>query len=165
MLKQCIKTMFKKVLTPILRSALNKASLPLLAVLVSSAALAEVRSINKTPIDLDNGQVHIVFLDIWNSYHTGEPLATVEALPSRYTEGVMFVWVQPQFNVTELQLKEFQSTFPKHRPLVLDTNFSLLRQYGLWETPAHVILNEGRVVFSGNSNGLVEYVRNNEDKT
>lgn len=126
--------------------------------LVSVTAFAEVKTIDDRIINLEAGRMHIIFIDIWSVYGSNEPVESIENLPASYSSSVEYVWVQSGFNVLKSQLVEFQKAYPIATPLVLDDNFSLIRAYNLWQSPSHVVLENGEVLFSGDTSALLSYV-------
>ncbi|MEI8596652.1 hypothetical protein [Photobacterium sp. Hal280] len=133
---------------------------PAVAQAESSVALLEQQqTIAGKPIALsDQTRTHLVFLDIWTSY-AGEGAETfVAQLPASFRQSTQQIWIQPEFNVTRAQLQEFQSYYPQVAPLVLDHQQALLKQFGFWQTPAHVLIEHGKVVFSGGNDALLAYL-------
>ena len=137
---------------------------PAVAQAESSVALLEQQqTIAGEPLALsDQTRTHLVFLDIWTSYAGEGAEAFVAQLPSSFLQSTQQIWIQPEFNVTRAQLQEFQSDYPQVAPLVLDHQQVLLKQFGLWQTPAHVLIEHGNVVFSGGNEALLAYL--NPDK-
>ncbi|MCG2835307.1 redoxin domain-containing protein [Photobacterium sp. WH77] len=123
------------------------------------ALLERQQTLSGQPIDLsDETRTHLVFLDIWTSYAGGGTEAFVEQLPASFRQSTHQIWIQPEFNVTRAQLQEFQSYYPQVAPLVLDHQQALLKQFGFWQTPAHVLIEHGKVVFSGGNDALLAYL-------
>lgn len=140
-----------------------KALLFLLALLCIPAAHAETEltTLDGDPLVLpETGWVHLVFFDLWASYGDNSVRQTIAALPESFNKQTTTVWIQPRMNVTDAQLHEFQQQFTEVSPLVVDEGFELMRRYGHWQLPAHVILHNGDTVFSGNSHALQDYVTN-----
>ncbi|UXI00980.1 peroxiredoxin family protein [Photobacterium sp. TY1-4] len=101
---------------------------------------------------------HLVFMDIWNSYAGQGAEQFVAALPEDFLAQSQQIWIQPEINVTTAQLKEFQGYYPMVAPLVLDRSQQLLRQFQFWQTPSHVLVEEGKVVFQGDNTALLRYL-------
>ncbi|BAJ00707.1 hypothetical protein SVI_0736 [Shewanella violacea DSS12] len=97
----------------------------------------------------DSKLTHLIFQDIWSSYEGQGEEARIAALPKAFVKNSQQVWVQPEINVTESQLAEFQRYYPQVKPLVLDRGYRLMRSQGGWSLPLHVILKDGKKVFSG----------------
>lgn len=128
--------------------------------MASSVAMADYRSLDDQPVSLAGpGWQHLVFVSIWDSYvgHGPEPL--VAALPASFSENVKRIWISPDLNITPAYLKDYQAAFPRSKPLIVDQHFQLLRKYKLWQTPAHVLLKDGEVQFSGSGEALQHYIR------
>lgn len=144
---------------------MNKWLMLLLCVGFSVRAEQPLTTFAGEPIALDGSTpVHLVFFDLWTAYGGEGPDKLVAGLPASYREGHRIVWVQPRFNVTDAQLREFQQAMPAYRPLVVDENFSLMRRYGLWQTPGHVIVQDSTPVFRGNNQQLVDYLEQQGEK-
>lgn len=108
-------------------------------------------------IEVDETKLtHLVFQEIWNSYEGKGEEARVNSLPVAYKNSSQLIWVQPGINVTEAQMKEYQEYFPNVTPLILDRGFQLLRNYGNWQLPLHVIFHKGKPVFSGTGQALTQ---------
>ncbi|MEJ2765789.1 redoxin domain-containing protein [Photobacterium sp. MCCC 1A19761] len=101
---------------------------------------------------------HLVFMDIWNSYAGQGAEQFIAALPEEFLAQSQQIWIQPEINVTTAQLKEFQGYYPMVAPLVLDRSQQLLRQFQFWQTPSHVLVEEGKVVFQGDNTALLRYL-------
>ena len=143
-----------------------KMLLLLLAFAYLPAAYADttLKTLNGEALALPaQGWVHLVFFDLWASYGETGARQTVADLPKNFTQKTTTVWIQPRLNVTDAQLSEFQQQFPEVQPLVIDEGFALMRHYGFWQLPAHVILHDGKTVFSGTSGDMQKYVRNLAD--
>ncbi|HEY7885467.1 MAG TPA: hypothetical protein VIC08_11015 [Cellvibrionaceae bacterium] len=104
------------------------------------------------------GWVHLVFFNLWDSYGDTGARQTLALLPETFNAQATTVWIQPRINVTDAQLRKFQQEFPEVKPLVVDEGFTLMRHYGHWQLPAHVILHDGTTVFSGTSDAMQNYV-------
>jgi peroxiredoxin len=96
----------------------------------------------------------LIFQEIWSSYEGQGEEARVAALPKTFIDISQQVWVQPGINVTEAQLSEYQGYFPQMKPLVLDHGYRLMRSLGNWDLPLHVIIKDGKKVFSGSGEQL-----------
>lgn len=105
------------------------------------------------------GWTHLVFFDLWASYGDSSARQTMASLPASFNQQATTIWIQPRMNVTDAQLRDFQQQFPEVQPLVIDEGFELMRHYGLWQLPAHVILHDGETVFRGFSNDMKAYVQ------
>lgn len=117
--------------------------------------LSELKTFDGKAVTLTQGKLtHLVFQDAWASYGGQGEEARVAALPELFLNASEQVWVQPEINITEAQLHEYQGYFPKVTPLVLDRAFTLMRSLGSWDLPLHVIVKDGQQVFSGNGTEL-----------
>ncbi len=127
--------------------------------ILSSAAMADYRSLNGQPVTLEGpGWQHLVFINIWDSFANGGPEGLMEELPSRFSNNVKRIWVSPDMNITPAYLRDYQVAFPESKPLIIDRHFQLLRSYKLWKTPAHVLLKDGNLQFSGSGKALQQYI-------
>ncbi len=143
---------------------MNKWLLLLLCLCFSARAEQPLTSLTGETIALDDSTpVHLVFFDLWTAYGGEGPDKLVASLPVSYREEHRIVWVQPRFNVTDAQVHEFQQAMPAYRPLVVDENFQLMRRYGLWQTPGHVVVHNSHKVFSGSDKQLLEYLAQQEE--
>ncbi|KDM92473.1 peroxiredoxin family protein [Photobacterium galatheae] len=143
-------------------------TLPLLASLCFSALvqsepavslLEKQQTLAGTPVQLNENRItHLVFIEIWASYAGSGPEAFVASLPESFQKRTDRIWVQPEINVTRAQLLEFQGYYPQVAPIVLDRGRHLLTGFGLWQTPAHVLIEKGKVVFSGSNEALLDYL-------
>ncbi|MBY4677750.1 hypothetical protein [Marinobacterium arenosum] len=128
--------------------------------LLSSSAMADYRSLADQPLSLEQqGWQHLVFVNIWDSYAGLGPETLVEQLPASFSQQVQRIWVAPDLNVTEAYLRDYQQAFPASKPLLIDHQYQLMRQYDLWQTPAHVLLKDGKVQFSGNGDELQHFIK------
>lgn len=119
--------------------------------------LNDLKAFDGQPVILKKDKMtHLIFQDIWSSYEGQGEEARVAALPKAFTVNSQQIWVQPGINVTAAQLAEFQGYFPQVEPLVLDNGFSLMRSVGGWDLPLHVILKDGKKIFSGNGDELTK---------
>ncbi|NRB41989.1 MAG: redoxin domain-containing protein [Pseudomonadales bacterium] len=117
---------------------------------IPAAALESIKTFDGQALVLEDSKLtHLIFQDIWNSYEGLGEEARVAALPKAFVNNSQQVWVQPGMNVTEAQLAEYQRYYPHVKPLVLDRGYRLMRSLGGWDLPLHVILNDGKKVFSG----------------
>jgi peroxiredoxin len=131
------------------------ASFSIQAVEQEKIELDHLQTFDGQSIILEKGKLtHLIFQEIWRSYNGQGEEALVAALPKAFIDRSQKVWVQPGINVTDAQLIEFQGYFPQVAPLVLDNGFSLLRSIGDWDLPLHVILKDGKKLFSGNGDEL-----------
>ncbi len=127
--------------------------------LLSSAALADYRSVNDAPVSLDApGWQHLVFINIWDSWAGAGPEEMVSKLPASFSARASSVWIALDMNVTPAYVRDFQTSFPASKPLLIDHKYELMRRYKLWQTPAHVLLKDGKVQFSGNSDAFQHFV-------
>ncbi|WP_120511769.1 peroxiredoxin family protein [Photobacterium salinisoli] len=128
------------------------------------ALLERQQTISGQPLDIsDEERTHLVFLDIWTSYAGEGADAFVGRLPESFRQTTQQIWIQPEFNVTLAQLQEFQGYFPQVAPIVLDNQQQLLKAFGFWQTPAHVLIEQGKVVFSGDNDALLAYLNLEQD--
>lgn len=140
-----------KIINKILIAGAMSASLT-----TATFAGVEQTSISGEVISLDH-DTHLIFFDVWASYQGAGPEKTLAALPQPFINQFNQVWVQPSMNVTLAQLSEFQQYYPDVKPIVLDKGYQLFRQYDVWQSPYHVLLDNGRVVFSGNGQQLLDF--------
>lgn len=130
--------------------------------LLSSMAQADYQSINNQPVRInDNGWTHLVFVNIWDSYAGQGPETLVSKLPEDFKQTAKRIWVSSPLNVTPAYLKGYQQAYPASTPLIIDQQYQLMRGYGLWQTPAHVLLRNGQRVFSGSGQELNHFIANN----
>ena len=131
------------------------ASLPSQAVEPEKIELHSLKTFDGQPLFLkENTVTHLIFQEIWSSYEGQGEEARVAALPKTFLANSQQIWVQPDINVTEAQLAEYQDYFPQVAPLVLDRGFSLMRSFGGWDLPLHIILKNGKKIFSGSGDEL-----------
>lgn len=131
------------------------ASLPTQAVEQEMIELNSLKTFDGQPLTLkEDTLTHLIFQEIWSSYEGQGEEARVAALPKTFLANSQQIWVQPDINVTEAQLAEYQDYFPQVAPLVLDRSFSLMRSFGGWDLPLHIILKNGKKVFLGSSDEL-----------
>lgn len=131
------------------------ASFVLLALQVQ--AQPPVTSIEGIQIETSS-PTHWVYVDIWSSYEGFGPEETVASLPSAFKSHYQAVWVQPHINVTKPQLRAYQEGYPQSSPLILDRDFTLMKQHDVWATPHHILTDGDKVVFSGSNDELVDFV-------
>lgn len=121
--------------------------------------LAKQQTIQGQSLTLPEHQTaHLVFMDIWNSYAGQGAEQFVATLPEDFLAQSRQIWIQPEINVTTAQLKEFQGYYPTVAPLVLDRSQQWLRQFQFWQTPSHVLIEDGKVVFQGDNAALLRYL-------
>ena len=101
---------------------------------------------------------HLVFMNLWDSYEGAGAERDIAALPADFLQDSQQIWVQPELNVTHEQLKEFQQGFPQVMPLILDKSYRMMRDYGVWQLPYHVLLKGKEAVFAGDSIALKTYL-------
>ena len=131
------------------------ASLPTQAVEPEKIELHTLKTFDGQSLTLKEDTVtHFIFQNIWSSYEGQGEEARVAALPKNFLANSQQIWVQPDLNVTEAQLAEYQGYFPQVAPLVLDRGFNLMRSFGGWDLPLHIILKNGKKVFSGGGDEL-----------
>jgi len=122
---------------------------------VKTISLDKMKTFDGHAVAIEDSKLtHLIFQEIWSSYEGFGEEARVAALPSVFTNSSQQVWVQPGINVTEAQLTEYQGYYPQVKPLVLDRGYRLMRSLGAWELPLHVILKDGKEVFSGSGEEL-----------
>ena len=132
----------------------------LLAATSSYANLDNMKTFDGQPVVIESGKVtHLIFQEIWSSYEGLGEEARVAALPKTFIDSSQQIWVQPGINVTEAQLTEYQGYYPQVKPLVLDRGYQLMRSLGGWELPLHVIIKEGKKVFSGSGDELTQWLQ------
>ncbi|MBL4800060.1 MAG: redoxin domain-containing protein [Oleispira sp.] len=132
----------------------------LLAAASSYASLDNMKTFDGHPIIIESGKVtHLIFQEIWSSYEGLGEEARIAALPKDFTDTSQQIWVQPGINVTAAQLTEYQGYYPQVKPLVLDRGYQLMRSFGEWELPLHVIIKDGKKVFSGNGDELTQWLQ------
>lgn len=137
---------------------MNYLTLITLSLMCFSAAATSlphrVESVAGQSIELTHN-THLVFFNIWDNYDAkSDALKYVDSLPDTFTEQFPTVWIQPDLNITQAQMKDYQQFFPQVAPLVLDRGFAMMNQMQIWQTPHHVLIEEGRVVFSGSDDEL-----------
>lgn len=108
-------------------------------------------------------RTHLVFFDIWkDGYAEPGVWQQLKALPEAYWRSTRIVWIQPRINITDTQIKSFIDKHETYTPIVVDEDFSMMRQYQVWKTPIHVVLEDGSPIFSGGIKQLNEFVTNRE---
>jgi len=124
----------------------------------ASEVIEGLKTFDGQSVELQNSKLtHLVFQEIWSSYEGLGEEGRIAELPKVFLANSQQVWVQPGINVTQAQLIEYQGYFPQVKPLVLDRGYHLMRSMGGWDLPLHVILKDGKKVFSGNSEELTAY--------
>jgi peroxiredoxin len=118
-------------------------------------SLVNMKTFDGQAVAIESSKLtHLVFQEIWSSYENLGEEVRVSTLPKAFMDLSQQVWVQPGINVTEAQLTEYQGYYPQITPLVLDRGYRLMRSLGGWELPLHIILKDGKTVFSGNGDDL-----------
>lgn len=136
---------------------MKTASRILIMMILSTSAWADNSGLSsKTFVIPDTGWVHLVFFDIWSN-----PEEPLKDLPSSLGENVVRVGVQPHMNVTHQQLSKYEASLPESLPLLLDTHFTLMREYDVWELPVHILLYNGEKKFSGDYPEMLEFIESN----
>ncbi|MDN3611831.1 peroxiredoxin family protein [Vibrio ostreicida] len=111
----------------------------------------ELRSIDDHALSTDE-PLHLVFFNIWDNYDPqAGALGFVSRLPNEFKRHYKRVWIQPDMNITLQQMKDYQGYFPTVTPLILDKQFSLMKHQKIWTTPHHILLEDGKMTFSGTS--------------
>ena len=105
-----------------------------------------------------NKITHLVFIDLWRSYEGQGDELIVANLPQPFLAQSQQIWLQPEMNVTQAQLTEFQQYFPNIAPLILDRSSKISRLLNVWQSPFHVLLKNNKQIFSGNKTALVSYI-------
>ncbi len=114
-----------------------------------------IQSVKGHSLNLTQNHQHLIFINIWDNFDPkSELFQLVSALPRSFAEKHTQVWVQPEINVTHAQLVEYQGYFPDVAPIAMDTQLTLMKGLGIWETPYHVIVSQDKVVFKGNNQEL-----------
>ncbi|WP_105167283.1 peroxiredoxin family protein [Pseudoalteromonas sp. T1lg23B] len=121
--------------------------------------LSTLQTVDGNVIAIDHKQTtHFIFSDIWAMYNGGGDVDIEKVLPNSFLTSTKRVWIQPQFNVTEVQIKKFQGYFPQIKPLVLDKELTLMRKMGVWDRPYHVLVQNDEITFSGNTDELKQHL-------
>jgi len=118
---------------------------------VSTASFAEQSQSSETKMK------HLVFIDVWQ-YFSDQQTPLTDWLSAQNSEEYQVQYVQPNINVTRDILAQAQQAFPVLGDLYLDENYQLMRQYGVWQMPYHVILQNDQTVFKGNDTDLARYL-------
>lgn len=118
---------------------------------VSTASFAEQPQSSETKMK------HLVFIDVWQ-YFSAQQTPLTDWLSAQNSEAYQVQYVQPNINVTRDILAQAQQAFPVLGELYLDENYQLMRQYGVWQMPYHVILQNNQTVFKGNDTELARYL-------
>lgn len=127
-----------------------------------AAMLTELKTYKGNDIAIAQDKLtHLVFMDAWSIYDGSGDDTLVHNLPAIFLENSQQIWIQPAMNVTLAQLEEFQSYFPQVSPLVLDHQFKLMRGFGIWNSPQHVLLSGDKAIFSGGNEDLQGYAKKN----
>jgi len=130
--------------------------------MVQATSTAETTSLPEqlaNTVILDKSKItHLIFIDIWRSYEGLGDEVMVASLPEAFLHNSQQVWLQPEINVTQAQLSEFQQYFPKITPLILDRNSKIMRSLNVWKSPYHVLLQGNKKLFSGDGNALTTYI-------
>ena len=114
--------------------------------------ISTLKSYKGQQLVLDKTKVqHLVFMNIWDTYEGNGAELEINELPELFKQQAQQIWVQPEINVTLAQLHEFQSYYPSFTPLILDKEFALMRALNVWDTPYHVLIQNGQTKFSGNT--------------
>jgi len=103
---------------------------------------------------------HLVFIDLWRSYGGQGDENLVAKLPHSFLGDSQQIWLQPEINVTQAQLSEFQKYFPKVTPLILDRGSKISQKFTVWQSPYHVLLKNNKQLFSGDKKALVRFMAN-----
>jgi len=137
---------------------------------MSSVLQAKATSDNKNPlphlislsgkaIAQDKSKLtHLVFIDVWRSYEGKGDEQMLSELPPQFLTQSQRIWIQPDINVTKAQLIEFQKYFSQVTPLVVDKQYALMREFKIWQSPYHVILEGNKKIFSGDASALSAFV-------
>lgn len=121
--------------------------------------LDQMKTFSGQPVAIEKSKLtHLIFQEIWSSYEGLGEEARVTALPKTFIDSSQQVWVQPGINVTAAQLTEYQGYYPQIKPLVMDHGYRLMRSLKEWDLPLHVILKDGKRVFSGSGDELTAVV-------
>ncbi|MDP2562661.1 peroxiredoxin [Psychrobium sp. 1_MG-2023] len=123
--------------------------------------LAELETVTGQTIARDKSKMtHLVFIDIWRSYGGQGDEEVVNSLPKAFLQQSQQIWLQPEINVTQAQLIEFQQHFQQVSPLVFDRQFKLMRAFGVWQSPFHVLIQGNQQIFSGDAKALRQFIDN-----
>lgn len=123
-----------------------------------AAMVSDLKTFNGSALTVERNKLtHLVFMDAWSIYGGSGDDTLVYQLPANFLQHSQQIWIQPAMNVTLAQLEEFQGYFPKVSPLVLDHEFKLMRGFGIWNSPHHVLLQGDKAVFSGDNEELQGY--------
>ncbi|WP_028300642.1 peroxiredoxin family protein [Oceanospirillum beijerinckii] len=125
----------------------------------SVSILDQLKTFDDKALDIDHAKVtHLVFMNIWDSYTGAGAETQVAQLPEHYLQRSQQIWVQPEINVTQAQMAEFQDYYPDVAPLVLDQGFQLMHAYQVWQSPYHILLQGDKTLFSGDFAELKNYL-------
>jgi len=113
----------------------------------------------ETHVGVDKSKItHLVFIDLWRSYGGQGDESLVANLPKSFLDDSQQIWLQPEINVTQAQLSEFQTHFPKLTPLILDRGSKITQEFNVWQTPYHVLLKNNKPLFSGEKKALIRFI-------
>ncbi|NQZ80552.1 MAG: redoxin domain-containing protein [Colwellia sp.] len=134
-----------------------------LSLSIQAATLAEERLHFPETIEkhvmLDKSKItHLVFIDLWRSYGGQGDEGLVAKLPQNFLNDSQQIWLQPEINVTQAQLSEFQKYFPKVTPLILDRGSRISQQFNVWQSPYHVLFKNNKQLFSGEKKALIRFI-------
>lgn len=59
---------------------------------------------------------------------------------------------------SKAQLTDFQQGYPQIKPLVLDKKNEIMRRFGVWQSPFHLLFEGEQQVFSGNAQALQAFI-------
>ena len=121
--------------------------------------LGQLHSFSGQAVSIDNRKTtHLIFMDIWSSYGGFGDEAKVASLPPVFLAQTQQLWLQPEINVTQPQIAEFEQAFPKVTPIILDRGFNIMRKFNVWKSPYHLLLKNGKQEFAGNIDELQIYI-------
>lgn len=127
-----------------------------------AATITELKTFTGDEVVIEKDKLtHLIFMDAWSIYGGSGDDTLVGKLPAPFLQTSQQVWIQPAMNVTLAQLAEFQGYFPSVSPLVLDHGFKLMRDFGIWNSPHHILLQGNKAVFSGTNDDLKQYTQKN----
>ncbi|MEI4549231.1 peroxiredoxin family protein [Pseudoalteromonas spongiae] len=101
---------------------------------------------------------HTVFMDIWSHYDGANSVFINWLNQQSYSVS----YKQQDLNVTPSQIAEFKSYYPQFASIEIDKGFKLMRQYGVWQTPFHIIEQNGTILFKGDDAALLAYLKLNQ---
>jgi len=121
--------------------------------------VSNLQTFTGQPITQDKNKLtHLVFIDVWRSYEGKGDEKMIAALPNIFLKQSQQIWIQPEINVTNAQLAEFQQYFSHIKPLVIDKKFALMRAFNVWQSPFHVLLEDNKKIFSGDATALSAFI-------